>query len=805
MKFGHIVTVGTSLITNTDEKNIDENREKALKDLADACNKYLSQNTDGVGVKWQRKQAKKALLKLDCKQEFGFRPQKPHMPQDRMPQELSYLWKFANDGYDWTQCSRKDMVRLLSSDTNEAKNCALIISHVLQNSPWDQWFTVTFDVNHDFAEGVDAKEGDKFRSSGLHNWMEKIQEMVKALGEEGCDRIFLNVTGGYKGTVPYSTLMGMLYNDKVEIAYLFEDSKEIIFIPAYPVGLNFHQWHENALRLRMAQQPGGTDYFILDPPVGNLLQSDRTLSAFGKVLEKQYEGQFKTDPLKVYSTHIITRLLNEKGPWAGGIKPGSAPDTDIQWWKDASNEIQALQGILHELIDKVGDIIWLGDKIPEMVEHAQRHHHNLLEFTELLLSPILYYKPGFLNPRERFVLLSAVLLHDSGHSLDRISVQACKNLVALFGEVNVEGLGEEILLFPSDIRDYHQYLSGIRLNDKGMAAELGWPGREGLKLKEKGLPACLHDAVILACLYHRRKMDYDVDTGGEKGKLHLTGQYPGPLCKRVDPFKQNCGVDLMKVVALLRLIDGCDSQARRAGPQARIDLTLSLLEQDYRTAAMRAEQAYKAFQNGPTCDPNGDWARSLVEESRDGTSGRVMEPWTLNDSTRKIRIESLRILHDGSSTQEQKQCSRLWLMAAEAANRAQIRFGQFDHFMKHRAITEIRVLPAKDFNGDNFAFDIILVPDSSDERIWDPRDPSRCGTVKDFWLKQCLFKDDSSQYIPLAETIEKEVCSEYEQVAKYTADNLKLKAIYWWEDDWNRQDRAGQPFYPRSDGASIAG
>lgn len=798
MKFGHIVTVGTSLITNEGGKNVDSNRGKTLKDLEDAS-QYLSQNTDGASVKRQRDQAKKALLKLDCGQEFGFRPQGLNMPKDRMPQELSYLWKFANGGYDRSQCSRKDMVRLLSSDTNEAKNCALIICDVLQNSPWNQWFTATFNVIEDFASGVNAEKGEEFRSSGLHNWMEKIQEMVKVL-REGCDRIFLNVTGGYKGTVPYSTLMGMLHNDKVEIAYLFEDSSEIIFIPAYPVGLNFHQWHENALRLRMAQQPGGTDYFILDPPVESLLQSDQTLSAFGKALEEQYKCQLNTDSLKVYSKNIITRLLNEKGPGAGSIKPGGAPDTDIQWWKDASNEIQALQGILRELIDKVGDIIWLGDKIPEMVEHAQRHHHNLLEFTELLLSPILYYKPCFLNHRERFVLLSAVLLHDSGHSLDRISVQVCKNLAALFGGVNVEGLGEEILLFPSDIRDYHQYLTGIRLNDEGMAADLGWKGHKGLK--EKGLPACLHDAVILACLYHRRRMDYDVDTVGEEGKFHLTGQYPGPLCKRVDPFKQNCGVDLMKVVALLRLIDGCDSQARRAGPRARIDLTLSLLEQDYRTAAMRAEQAYKAFQNGPNCGTKEDWMQDLVEEKHDDANGLVTKPWSLHDSKRDRRIKALRMLLDGTTNQEQKQCARLWLLAAEAANRAQMRFGQFDHFMKHRAVTEIRVLPAKDFGVDNFAFDIILVPDSSDKRIWDPRDPSRYGTVKDFWLKQCLFKGDSNQYIPLAETIEKEVCSEYDQVAKYAAEKLKLKAIYWWEDDWNQRSNGGQPFYPRSDGVS---
>src|SRR5205823_1457628 len=135
-------------------------------------------------------------------------------------------------------------------------------------------------------------------------------------------------------------------------------------------------------------------------------------------------------------------------------------------------------------------------------------------------------------------------------------------------------------------------LAGIRLEDQDLAAALGWPGRKELD--------DLHDAVILGCLYHRRRMDFDrqpkKERDREKGRLHLTGQWPGQLSDRAAQFRQTVGVDLMKVTTLFRIIDGSDSQASRAGSKAHVDLSLAILARDYRTAALRAEQGRRAFE-----------------------------------------------------------------------------------------------------------------------------------------------------------------------------------------------------------------
>lgn len=791
MRFGHIVTVGTSLSTN--DGGAEHGRAQGQQAIVNSlnlkcsCSSYLGSPLDTPSRDTDLRYIVDLLLRMKPQDEFGLRPAQDNMPKDRLPQELSYLWAFANDGYR-SECSTKDTVYLLASATDEAKNCATVIRDVLNASPWNQWYRAAFDPCRDFAPGVDARDGPQFSARGFHSWMEKVQEMIECLTPH-CDHVYLNVTGGYKATVPYSTLMGMRYGDKVWLTYLFEDSPDIMFVPTYPVGLDFRRWHENALRLRMAREPAAKNYFVPDKPVSNLLEQGK-LSAFGRALENDYARQLCEDPLKVYSRNIISRVLNEAGPWpwgAGSSTAGAAP----QDWH--VSEVVSLRQVLYDLVDKSGDIIWLGDKIPEMVEHAQRHHHDLLEFAELFLTPILCHDPFFLTARERFVLLSALMLHDCGHSLDLLSLKACTELKELFGTATVSGIGDEITLLPNDVRDYHQYLAGIRLNDANMAADLGWPAVRGLE--ERHLPECLHDAVILACLYHRRRMAYDTETKDQKGKLHLTGQWPGPLKACAAPFRES-GVDLMKVVALLRLIDGCDSQARRAGPDARIDLTLSLLQRDYQAAAMRASQAFQAFQEAPDCQERRQWQEAIAPERTDANGCSL--PWALNDGDRQKRIAALRCLHDGDA--KQKQCARLWLMAAEAADRARLRFGQFDHFMKHRAVREIHVIPDDCFSARNFPFHVVLVLNDSPDAIADPRHPDLRGTIKDFWLSRPLFPNEYGDLEPLRTTIQREVSAEYHQVADYADRHLLPKATYWWIDQWEARCQGGRPFYPPGTG-----
>lgn len=734
----------------------------------------------------QRNGATKAVLALNCEEEFGYRGRGNNLIKDRMPQELSYLWKFHLD--EAVENGDKDTVVMLCSDTIASKESAGIIYRVIAENPWSQWFEQNSGTPYEVAENVDAEKGYEFKQSGINNWMNKIREIVRRLETQGFKKIYLNITGGYKGTVPYSTLAGMLYPKNVCITYLFEDSKEIITIPTYPVGLDFRQWHENALRLRMMEIETSRKYFVPDLPLRNLLMPTG-LSDFGEALREQYQAQLSDDPIKVYSKDIVSRLLSSDGPYVGGSKPeGAEPDNGLIWDRDAAGK---LRSILNNLIDRSGDIIWLGDKIPEMVDHAQRHHHDLLEFTELFLSPIFFHDLGFMNVYERFVLLSGVLLHDSGHALDMLSKKDCQDLKGIFGTINELKMPDEIPLLPCDVRDYHQYLSGIRLNNSDMAKELGWPGTDGFT--KEGLPGCLHEAVIITCLYHRRRMDYDAVLSDTKGILHLTGQRPIPLKDQgLAGGEGGCEIDLLKVVAFLRIIDGCDSQARRAGPPRRVHLFLSILQRDYQTAAIRCRSAYDAFKEGPDHPKKRCWGLALLEE-KTGGRGYVTEPFSIEDGERKIRKQCLEMISCGHISSNLKQSARLWLMAAESANRAQLRFGQWSHFLKHQAVAEMRIVPDDGFSKNRFKFHVILVPENSEDRYRDPQNGQASMNLRD-WLNKIVSPGSS---LTLKKEIEKEVSSEFDAVQEQ-AMNYNLELAYWWEDAWAKRQgisNPGKPFF----------
>jgi hypothetical protein len=774
---GHIVTVGTSLLTNIPPSlavilaQQPPGRHAAIGDLRDRT-ADLSEAFENVAnaatVERNRNSVLQALAALQPDVEIAFRRQLRTGRRDLrdfLPQELSYLWTWAATNPH----EPKSPVRLLCSDTPECRACGWIIAQLLANhTPWSERFTINPDRDVHVAEGVNTDDAGAFQSRGVHNWMREIGALITNLRTTSCSPIFLNVTGGYKGTVPYSTLRGMLEDPgaDVRLAYLFEDSPDIIEIPTYPVGVDFIIWHENARRLRLRRDPLARKYFMPDRRVEDLLDGTTgELQPFGHVLQKAYERQYTQEPLQTYAQCIIRRLL---------------PELD-------GTEAGKLRQVLDNLVSQAGDVIWVGDKLPGMVDHSLRHHHDLLEIAESFLTPILAEQPNFLSARERFVLLAAVLLHDSGHTLDLLELNACAALSELFGDVTVTGVPENIALFLSDVRDYHQFLAGIRLNDPGLARDLSWPGRTGFE--EREIPPELHEAVILASLYHRRRSPYVASQAPNwrgQGTLHLTGQFPGALethafAGRVaDP--EGVNVNLMKVVALLRVIDGCDSQAHRAGHAARLDVALNLLEREHGAARIRALLAVDALASMPA--------------DFDVTSPGLK----LKDQERASRRRHLAAVEAGGAP---AQDSRLWLMAAESIDRSAMTHKQLPHYLKHFAVSEVRILPHRAFGPACFRFHVIL--DVGDEALPEivqtklGKGSGAAAITRHQLLDMSIFESEGDRR-PLRDVIQEEVSSEYAEVAPYAREKWNLQIDFWWDEQWTLRQNGGdgKPFFPPS-------
>jgi len=739
----HIITVGTSLLTNKGYVRGNYLREESLSCTIDTRRKYLNKECRTLlSLRENEEITNDEVDELanilmgaipNPRDEVGYRTREHYDNDliDRLPQEISYLCLMSERGGAAVPKDREKCY-LLPSNTPKAICCAEVIKkYIFGINALNHVYEVT-EIRS--IKGLDPLDGKAFRTRGVSNMLDAIHEIIEC-EKKTSETIYINVTGGFKGTVPYATLMGILHaRDNVVINYLFEDSQEVIPIPSYPIGLDFEHWHRNAIRFKMYSQENKEVFLHKLSPQMQELAKDT--SALKTILENQYEDQIKTDPLQFYSREIVEKLL-----------PGGG-------------ENEKYRIILNNVIDKAGIAIWTGDKIPEMVEHAQRHHHHLLEFAELFLTPILAISENYLNSAERFCLLAGILLHDCGHSIDYMHN----------GNGGAPGV---IPLFPSEVRYFHHLLSAQRLSDEELSRQIGWYPRG--EFFEPHIANLLHEAVLDVCRYHRKKSPYvNKDKPFEN---YLTGEKLDPLESSTEKYRV-INVDIMKVVALMRIIDGCDNQSRRPGSGTATNITLSILEKDKGSAMVRARQSYEALQRvcrrlkacgceAPLCD-------NLYIEDAGGTL-------KLADGWKSFRKQCLDL--SGSSADMAGVLARLWLAAAHLVDAVSMKSLQRDHYIKHLCIREVLVIPAEDIAEYNYLLDIVL--SKNDDRDWSYLDKT-CESDEEKRTFKCVIED--------------EISSEYKGVENKIGENPRcLKLRYWWEEAYRERYDGGCPFYPHVD------
>ncbi len=648
-----IMTVGTSLVDNKGGNRTGDS-QKQLACVVEAADQFVQWPT----CERARARLLQTLLRLDPAAEVAHRseeaePQRSAQgPEDRLPQELSYLYLLLNGDEEEGNTYDAD---LLASDSDLGLACAQLIHAYLdqQKSSAGSCWAVINEVKVHPVRGLQGHNEDKFRTQGAP----KLVEIIRDLANNGeYDRVFVNPTGGFKALVPYA-IIALAFVDRereFEVHYLFHNSKWLIRLPAYPLGLDFPLWHRQANLLRAADKSRA--YLrVLDSRIQSLAgRSSNAVEKLTKVFHEAYSKQAASDPFQDYSSAVVNRLLE-------------------------GCEAQDYRDRLLGLIDSLGPLIWLGDKVPMAAEHAARHHHDLLETTELLLLPMLEADGSFLTVEERFVLLAAVLLHDCGHTLDALATAN----------------GTVVPLFPSEVRDLHHFLSYYRLTETRHAERLRWDPS-----------ASLAEEVAWLCLYHRRRTGWEqAETSPGKGFCpYLKLQAPPPLeAKRPsgEPFE----VDLPKLVVLLRLIDGCDNQSRRAGPPPTVDALKGLFEQDRETQWARFKGLAEA------CCQYLD----RQEEDRPGSElARQGASWTPDQDTLRPSLkrhwETRRCL--ATSADADPVWARLWIEMARALDEVEVRDRQWLHFAKHQAVHWVYVYPDEDWSdGDRWSFVVELMPD----------------------------------------------------------------------------------------------
>lgn len=598
---------------------------------------------------------------------------------DLLPQELSYLALWAKRNPKKTA-----RVHLLASDTREGRFCAEIIWRTLGEHRHQAPLLERFDCVEPITIpklGIRNSDPDAFRNEAVPNVIGHILSIV----EDGLPReteLIVNPTGGFKGIISYVTLATLLApHANVSVNYLYETSEEIISLPKYPIGLDYGLWHTEAALLEAAKKKPTYYEKQLNPKMGAVLEElirrgDSTpggsLAAprsparhLPEVLEKTYKELSGEDPLQAYAVRVIGQFLTG----------------------------DFLRGILTTFLKKTGANIWLGDQLVMAADHAAWHHHDLLALAQTLLTPIADRTVNganrpFLTEEERFVLLSALLLHDCGHTVGALPLKTGSQP------------NPAVPLLKSEIRDWHHWLAHYRLGDEGVRRLLGWEP-----------PAGLLEAVRWLCVYHRRSTGW-----GKKGRSNdcpLLDNASAPLDFAAPHLPGKDSVDLPKLIVLLRLIDGCDNQCHRVGGGSKSTFANEAMNQAAEALRLRMGRLLPAARRA--CDrafPGDNAVAELLDAAEQAHNNRDKKPKSLKTSQESgsphRRFAETLALHTGPA-EEQHVAMALWEELLAVYDAYCVSHRQEVHFIKHEAVESILILPGKDFEEETcWHFDVVL-------------------------------------------------------------------------------------------------
>jgi len=204
-----VTTVGTSLFTN-------------YLEASNFINADYSAIIDSLHQEWDNKQARIDSIKNN----EDFKNWISRNLNDSCA-EISSLLKIIEHQKDDLK------IRLLATDTVPSRLAAELIKEQTFLHPLTgKEIPVDFYPERDVITGLRVDDAEVFQTDGLHSFIRRFIGLNKQYGP-----LILNITGGYKGLIPYLTLIGQIH--KVPVMYKFEDSEALITIPQLPINFDW--------------------------------------------------------------------------------------------------------------------------------------------------------------------------------------------------------------------------------------------------------------------------------------------------------------------------------------------------------------------------------------------------------------------------------------------------------------------------------------------------------------------------------------------------------------------------------------
>ncbi len=231
-----ITTVGTSLFENYNNKKVEDVLGK---------NKYTPIHTEYEELRDNRKNAS------EYDNEGG--------EEEKITKTINNLWLKGITKKDkkWTlqeglnkyACAEiESILAIIAENPSQDFDVYLLttdtVLSVLSAQLIKNWFddyknnniTIYFNKKQDIIEYLQIDNINNFKQ-GLINLNTRYYQIAgnNILSEQFSD-VILNVTGGYKGIIPYLTILGQV--NKSQIKYIFENTGVLITIPQIPIQLN---------------------------------------------------------------------------------------------------------------------------------------------------------------------------------------------------------------------------------------------------------------------------------------------------------------------------------------------------------------------------------------------------------------------------------------------------------------------------------------------------------------------------------------------------------------------------------------
>jgi hypothetical protein len=403
------------------------------------------------------------------------------------------------------------------------------------------WFSnLEIDVKEITSLPIDVDDTAKFNVSVTHLFRK--YDELRGEARENEAELFINATGGFKAICAFSSVYAQVHG--LRCIYTFDNvSSAVVELLPLPIAYSMEFLDDEISLLKgWKEQKGVSDIDLHNLPLWlrSLLNKDEKepLSPLGDMLLRHYEEHHHTS-----------------GPIGSGM---------LDQLKDKN-----MREYLEERIRENWSHLWLGDQIPETVEHSRRHSKRLMELAGNLYrcAPNELEKIGMLNPNAMALLIAAIYLHDIGHTAMAHPVFE-SDRKAIGG---VFPLGS----FPSCVREVHHLLSAELI--KSRVEEL-FPVTARIDANFREM---LADLVPFLAEHHRGYTTLTSEQGTSAkcketvrsvGKLLYGSQFEDtlePLEKRLGKYREKAkkwGLslgDAGTAAALLRVLDGCDVQADR--------------------------------------------------------------------------------------------------------------------------------------------------------------------------------------------------------------------------------------------------